>query len=261
LPNAFIIQDINYEGYTNLSPGDSLPILFSYKENNKWIKTEQNFVIMDTLDKAPVSISKGNGSIAVFMKEELLQKYYPTDGYQRIEIYLENGADVQAVEESLRDIASSQKYGKVDSFWEYTEMIRKLQTQLALVLYSIVVVISLVGLINIVNTMSMNILLRKREFGILRAMGVTKLQLREMIFKEGLLYGVIGSLFGSVMGIGLIYVIYSFGRKLLYVEFQINYLSIIFASTVTIILCITATLIPIKRVTAASVIESIGAVE
>lgn len=261
LPNAFIIQDINYEGYTNLSPGDSIPIVFSYKENNKWIKTEQDFVIMDTLDKAPVSISKGSGSLAVFMKEELLQKYYPTDGYQRIEIYLENGADIQEIEAKLKEIASSQKYGKVESYREYIEMVRKIQTQLALVLYSIVVVISLVGLINIINTMSMNILLRKREFGILRAMGITKLQLREMIFKEGLLYGVIGSLLGSIMSVGLIYIIYSFGRKLLYIEFQINYLSIIFASTVIIILCITATLIPMKRVTSASIIESIGAVE
>ena len=253
LPNVFIMQDINYEGYTNLKPGDPISIEYSYKENNKWKKTEQDFIIKAILDKAPLPISKGSGSIAVFMKEEVLQKYYPTDGYQRIEIYLEKGADVQEIEAKLKDIASSQKYGKVESFREYIEMIRKVQTQLALVLYSIVVVISLVGLINIVNTMSMNILLRKREFGILRAIGITKLQLREMIFKEGL--------FGSLMGIGLIYVIYSFGRKILFIEFEMNYLSIIFASTVTVILCITATIIPIKRVTSASVVESIGTVE
>lgn len=261
LPYAFVMQNLSHKDHTDLSSGDSVLIAFPYKEDDRWKKIEQEFVIMDTIDTPPVAISKGNGSIAIFMKEEFLEKYYSINGYQKIEIYLENSADMKEIEERLRGIASSQKYGKLISFWEDVEKIKKLQTQLALVLYSIVAVVFLVSLVNIVNTMSMNIILRKKEFGILRAIGVTKPQLREMIFKEGLLYGVIGSLFGSLIGIGLIYIIYYFARRILYIEFRIDYLSILFTSVTTIILCITATLIPIKKVTSASVIESIGAVE
>jgi len=261
LPHVFIMQNLSNQNHTNLNPGDLIPIINTYKENNKWKHIEQEFVIMDTIDNAPAGVSEGSGDMAIFMKEEVFQKYYALDGYQKIEVYLDKGANVQEIEAKLKEITSSQKYGKLISYKEYVENTRKFQTQLTLVLYSIVVVVSLVGLVNIVNTMSMNILLRKREFGILRAMGVTKSQLREMIFKEGLLYGIISSLLGIIMGIALVYLIYYFARVLLDTEFKIDYLSIILPCLVTIILCITTTLIPLKRVTSTSIVESIGVVE
>jgi putative ABC transport system permease protein len=55
----------------------------------------------------------------------------------------------------------------------------------------------------IVNTMLMSILHRSREFGILRALGLTKRQTGALVFTEGLLLTVVSGLVGLALGAGV----------------------------------------------------------
>jgi putative ABC transport system permease protein len=64
-------------------------------------------------------------------------------------------------------------------------------------LLALSVVIALFG---IANTLSMSILERRRELGLLRAVGMTRGQLRAMVRWEAVVIGVIGALLGLVVG-------------------------------------------------------------
>ena len=70
---------------------------------------------------------------------------------------------------------------------------------LVYVLLLFAVVIALIG---IVNTLALSIYERTREIGLLRAVGMTRAQLRRMVRGEAVIVAVFGSLLGLVVGIG-----------------------------------------------------------
>ncbi|MEA4827341.1 MAG: FtsX-like permease family protein [Clostridium sp.] len=78
-----------------------------------------------------------------------------------------------------------------------------------ILLFGFVIVVSLIGCVNIINTLTTNIILRKREFAALKCIGLTQKGLRKMITLEGMLYGIVGSIYGSIIGSILSYVLYN----------------------------------------------------
>ena len=64
-------------------------------------------------------------------------------------------------------------------------------------------------MLGIVNTLALSIIERTREVGLLRAIGLSRRQLRRMITLESVVISVLGALLGVVLGIG-------FGVALMY---------------------------------------------
>jgi putative ABC transport system permease protein len=68
-------------------------------------------------------------------------------------------------------------------------------------------VVALIGMIvaslGVVNTLTMNVLERTQEIGMLRAVGMTQGQVSKMILAEAGTMGVIGGIFGLVFGLFL----------------------------------------------------------
>lgn len=81
-------------------------------------------------------------------------------------------------------------------------------SKVKILLYGFVVVVSLIGGVNIINTLTTNIILRRREFAALKSIGLTEKGLRKVVVLEGILYGIMGSLYGSVIGVFLSYLLY-----------------------------------------------------
>jgi putative ABC transport system permease protein len=61
----------------------------------------------------------------------------------------------------------------------------------------------LIALLGIVNTMALSVFERTRELGLLRAVGMTRNQVRAMVRWEAVIISVIGAAIGIVLGIGL----------------------------------------------------------
>ena len=70
------------------------------------------------------------------------------------------------------------------------------------------IVVSLLCAINVFYTMSTNIMLRRRDFGILRSIGFTGKDLLKMVAMEGIGSGSRALLIGVPVGIGLCYVLH-----------------------------------------------------
>ena len=65
-------------------------------------------------------------------------------------------------------------------------------------LLAVAVVIALVG---VANTLTLSVIERRREHGMLRSVGVTGGQLRGMLAAEGVLIAVVGALIGMAIGV------------------------------------------------------------
>lgn len=74
--------------------------------------------------------------------------------------------------------------------------------------YGFIVLISLISVANVFNTISTNVILRRKEFAMLRSVGMTPKGFLRMMNFECLLYGIKGLLYGLPVSIGLTFLIY-----------------------------------------------------
>jgi putative ABC transport system permease protein len=73
--------------------------------------------------------------------------------------------------------------------------------ELVLVIYALLGLALLIAVLGIVNTLALSVIERTREVGLLRAIGVSRRQLRLMVTLESVVIAVLGAVMGVVLGI------------------------------------------------------------
>ena len=98
-----------------------------------------------------------------------------------------------------------------DGFYDVTELQRRANDTVTIVKvfsYGFIALISLICAANVFNTISTNVALRRRDYAMLRSMGMTEKGLRRMSNYECLIYGAKALLFGLPISLLLSYLIY-----------------------------------------------------
>lgn len=106
--------------------------------------------------------------------------------------------------------------------------------------FGFIILISLIAGANVFNTISTNISLRRREFAMLKSVGMTKKGFNKMMVFESILYGVKGILYGIPVAMGVTYLIYRSIMQGLEIQFYIPIDSIL-VSIVSVFLVVFAT--------------------
>jgi len=122
-----------------------------------------------------------------------------------VDVALKDGADPEPVRQALEAIAMDIPGGRLIDIAGQQKEERQFNLQMQIFVYGFLAVIGLIGSLNIVNTVQTNLLLRRREFGLLQAVGMTMGQIRRMATAEGLWFGVIGGFWGLAAGIAISY--------------------------------------------------------
>ena len=91
---------------------------------------------------------------------------------------------------------------------EEEESERNIVTIIRVFSYGFIILISLIAAANVFNTISTNISLRRREFAMLKSVGMTQTGFNKMMNFECLLYGSRALLFGLPVSCGVTYLIY-----------------------------------------------------
>ena len=130
------------------------------------------------------------------------------DGAQQISVTLSGMRNVAAMTDLVRGIVNADPQGSLSvlpwtSIGEYPKMIQLMNV----VYYWVFLIVALLGSFIIANVMTMVILERKREIGILMSMGMPRGRILNLFLAEGTMLGLAGSLAGTVIGIGLIAVL------------------------------------------------------
>lgn len=126
-----------------------------------------------------------------------------------------------------------------------------------IIAYSFVGLIFLVTVINIFSTIYSSILLRKKDFAVLKSMGMSNKQIRKMMFLEGIFYGGDSIIYGSLISIAILYIMYIFmiNTKLYY--FSIPWKNIGICAFVIYVCIFTAIANAIKKIKDKNIIDEV----
>jgi putative ABC transport system permease protein len=130
------------------------------------------------------------------------------------------------------------------------EPINKLLT-LLYVLLSLSVVISLFG---IVNTLVLTVFERTRELGMLRAVGMTRRQVRRMVFGESIVTALIGAALALPVGVVLAYMV---GKAIKFAAFTIPWGQLAVFIVAAVIVGLLAAILPARRAARLNVLEAL----
>jgi putative ABC transport system permease protein len=123
-------------------------------------------------------------------------------------------------------------------------------------LLALSVVIALFG---IANTLSMSILERRHELGLLRAVGMTRGQLRAMVRWEAVVIGVIGALLGLLVGTFFGWALVRALADRGFTEFAMPYAGLLSYVVLGAVSGVVAALLPARRAARLNVLEAIAA--
>ncbi|OKI01966.1 hypothetical protein A6A06_12660 [Streptomyces sp. CB02923] len=135
----------------------------------------------------------------VFMGMATLEKYVPSGQDSVVYVNAADGTDPRrlrvALERTLRPFPQVQVHDQAD----YKELVSGQIQGLLNLLYALLGLAIVIAVLGVVNTLALAVVERTREIGLLRAVGLSRKQLRRMIRLES----VVIALFGAVLGLGL----------------------------------------------------------
>ncbi len=188
--------------------GDSGYALAIYNQDNR-LDVGDKIKIGDEEIEIACVLSEGVGSVSgaatVVCSEETYMRLTGEQNYAIVSVVLEKGVSEAAVSKiyNLADgdlitdsrEENSEIYG---SYWVFR-----------LAAYGFLAIISLITVLNIMNSISMGVSARIKQYGAMRAVGMESRQVTKMITAEAVTYATCGTILGSLLGLLLHYLIYA----------------------------------------------------
>ena len=122
------------------------------------------------------------------------------------------------------------------------------------ILYVLLALSVIVSLFGIVNTLVLTVFERTREIGMLRAIGMTRRQVRRMIRHESVITALIGGVLGILLGIVLGALLVA---RVDFIQFTLPLVSLIVFASLTIVVGILAAIFPARRAARLNVLEAL----
>ncbi|MCW2605157.1 MAG: hypothetical protein JWN61_3292 [Pseudonocardiales bacterium] len=128
-------------------------------------------------------------------------KFFDTD-VQIAFVSVSDGADMDDVHSRLDKALADFPTIDVQDQSEFTKQQTAQIDQVIVVFQGFLVLAIVIAAIGIVNTLALSVLERTRELGMLRAIGMTRKQVKRMVRTESVIIALFGALLGVVVGVG-----------------------------------------------------------
>ena len=229
-----------YSEYTTLNVGDKVKI------------GDEELEIGCVVSEGVGSVS---GSAVVVCSEETYTRLTGEQDYAMVGVVLEKDVSEMAVNK-IYDLAegniiadSREKNSEVSgSYWVFR-----------IAAYSFLAIISLITILNIMNSVSMGVSARIKQYGVMRAVGMGSRQVTKMIAAEAATYSICGTVAGVVFGLLLHHLIYV---KVVITHFggiwKIPFTSIAIILLLVIFSCVISVYAPAKRIRNLAITETIN---
>ena len=180
---------------------------YSVKEGEDIIITindkEKDIKISKKTDKRPMGYENSYASGGwLFVSEKFdIEKNENVGGMDTLKI---DSSDATKLENELIDLKKEDERYSDISIYNYQEVAdseRRIILLVSIFLYGFITVITLIGVTNIFNTISTNMILRSKEFANLKSVGMTGKEFNRMIRLESILYGMKSLLIGIPIGL------------------------------------------------------------
>lgn len=185
----------------SLKPGDKIDV----KHGN----TEKPMTISKYTDIKPMgqeAVYYEHGIIIVsedYVKEVFKEDLNSSDYYNLGDLFIKSSKP-QELENTLNDLIKQggDYYGlTVFNYETYMKQEQRMLLVVKIFLYGFITVITLIGVTNIFNTITTNMILRSKEFAMLKSVGMSSKEFNKMIRLESIMYGTKSLLIGIPLGI------------------------------------------------------------
>lgn len=205
-------------------------------EDSLKIKSEESYITTNlksgkTLHESPFFV-ENYGNIALIypfsLREAIIPENAEIGSYFSFRIQSENHSDCYTALTGLID-NKLLPAGGITDYAEMAEADRNIVTIVQVFAYGFIVLISLIAAANVFNTISTNISLRRREFAMLKSIGMTGKGFNRMMNFECVLYGIKSLLYGLPVSIAITYWIYHSVSEGFVTNFQLPWKAIAIA--------------------------------
>jgi putative ABC transport system permease protein len=135
---------------------------------------------------------------SIFMDRALYKKFWRDDGVDFVDISLKPGESATVVKRKIERLTAGTEHALVYTNAEFRDWIDSLVDQFFLLNYVQLVVAVIVAVVGIANTLIISVAERRREFGIVRAIGGYRSQIRKMVLLEAVAISIVGVMVGAV---------------------------------------------------------------
>ena len=242
---------------SNYKVGDTLNCtITSYDSDGKESAKEVKLKILAITDE----ILTGNNqypetSFGVVAYDDLIPSLGITDDKSSSIYYVATNRE-KSTRDEVKKVAEENNLSVIDSIDE-AQKLEQTMNVMKIFVYGFIVVISLVSVTNIINTISTNINLRKREFAVIKSIGVTPQGFKKMIYMESILYGILSLLYGIPIGICMNVLMNKILEGMITVQTLIPYKAILICVVAIFVITFIASYIPLKKMSKENIIDNI----
>jgi len=256
----------SYHEYTELierhSVGAELDFDLMIREGSGWATGETVTLRIIGLVRAgdiPPYIGVGYFLPSLYMPRESFTKLGWDETYKQLVLNVDENKHDDVLR-AIEALCAHEPELNIESFRQYRDEMTSVLTGIIIVSQLMLVVIALNGIMNLIGTTFMGIEQRKKELGVLMAVGLSRKAIDKLLTREGiwvsLFSAALSVVFGLAIGIGLYHLMYSAGA---------NYLEFIFPFWPLFSLCIVLGFVPYlitqlaaRRLQKSTIVELLG---
>ncbi|WIV21075.1 FtsX-like permease family protein [Paenibacillus polygoni] len=265
-PAAIVINQNRYEDYETrknvetkaiyLEKGDQIDLNYTDWDTEEETSMEP-IKIAALTEELPLGITPSYlGNLNIVVSDQVF-KTLVTDSMKknmRDSLYL-SSSDPLALQYSIEEMKENNIY--INNVYKNRQGEEQMVLLMSVFTYGFIALITLISVANIFNTISTSISLRKREFAMLKSMGMTPKGFRKMINYESIFYGIKSLLYGLPISILAMYLIYRSMMNSFTFGFSLPWLSILFVILAVFLIVSAAMLYSSSKVKKENIIDAL----
>ncbi|MED3572307.1 ABC transporter permease [Cytobacillus praedii] len=259
--DTFTYEDMNAGKFVETKAihtkiGEKINLLYADWETGEQTKLD-NIEVAAMTDQSPMGVQTGGvGGLDIIISEQVMKKL--TDQIPSPEIatsiYLKS-SDPMKTQQEIEEMKENGL--SVYNVFQQRQQEEQMIMLMSVFTYGFIVLITAISIANIFNTISTSIALRKREFAMLKSVGMTPRGFNKMINYESIFYGVNSLLFGLPISIIVMYLIYKGTMNSFSYAFSLPWLSLLYCLVAVFVIVISAMLYSSSKVKKENIIDGL----
>ncbi len=242
---------------SELKAGQSIDVFYQLPGERGEVEYIEKVNIAALTDEVPMGVfPAARGGLSIIVSEEVMDRLFPDKlDYDIQTVFYMKSSDPMATQYALEDMQEEGIY--VYNVYQNRQRDEQMILLMSVFTYGFIILITAICTANIFNTISTSIALRKREFAMLKSVGMTPGSFNRMINYESIFYGLKSLLYGLPLSAIVMFLIY---RPLMYsfrYDFFIPWDSILFAVAAVFVIVGSAMLYSGARVKKENIIDAL----
>lgn len=245
---------INSKSYigkmSNFTVGDEI----SFTKDNKTYKVKVLAIVKEDI----LNREEARSNLELITSNKVIENITKEDSnLDTIGVELKDKESNLKTTSEIKRITDRYKNYSVVDYVDMNSAARSEMVMIQVLVYGFILVITLISSINIINTITMNIMIRRKESAMLKSIGMSRKDLKKVIKYEGLFYGLIGGTIGAVIGCILSYSLFTILSDIVIMKWNIPIGLSLITIVVATLISYLSTLLPMRKLDKDNIIQTI----